>query len=396
MSIRQHQHSGNGDDEKTAKEQGGACDNSPFDKEREPLEPETRQPIGSAFWDAPLSRDEDTTREQAVQNQYAELRGRVAATEANGWQRNSRKKYRRIVETDRRCQSEFTDLTTCMLSLRQSPQVSGEWVPPLALLRELSETVRSYVIPALRRAISHDFEYCVVLAGTENFATPHAHVYLWIDGTISPEAVSHVVEGYTDRCKYAPDDGTGNALEDVCTVQQSPQLADEETYHRHNERGFPTRGAVYVASQIPNVAHPDEASEAALLHGAVADRFEKSAAWLSQGSTVWRYGDEEPVVAQQDNLSAERFRTDSADDGADKGDDNPHPQGDETPSLSEVEREFVEQYLSEVGERTEQRICDEIERNIRKGKLPPETSVEGVVQAIQQGEPRFGKCGALG
>lgn len=289
----------------------------------EPLEPEIdeehRQPVRSAFWETSLIEpgtysgiperfregERIQTREEIAQAQRQELRGRVASAEANGYPRNSRKKYRRILETDRACRSAFTPLHTVMLSLRQSPRSSGEWIPPLSLIAELSETVRSYVIPALRRAIPHDFEYAVVLAGTETFATPHAHVYLWVDGAVSSGDLSHVVEGYTERCAYAPDSGEGNAPEDVITVRSPDEreLATESN-HKHNERGYPTRGAVYVASQIPNVVNPDEATKAELSHGAVADTFDKSAVWLSQGAHSWSYGEPEPIV---DNLCAQRF-----------------------------------------------------------------------------------------
>lgn len=286
-----------------------------YPNKNEPLEPEIddeqRQPVRSAFWETSLiepgtySAIPDRfregkriqTREEIAQAQQRELRGRIASAESNGYPRNSKKKYRRILETDRSCQSAFSNLHTVMLSLRQSPRSSGKWIPPLSLIAELSETVRSYVIPALRRAIPHDFEYAVVLAGTDTYATPHAHVYLWVDGAVSSGDLSHVVEGYTERCRYAPDSGEGNAPGKAITVH-SPDERERttETTHEHNERGNPTTGAVYVASQIPNIINPEEATEAELSHGAVTDTFDKSTVWLSQGNHSWSYGEREPTV----------------------------------------------------------------------------------------------------
>lgn len=291
--------------------------------ETEPLDPdpaEHRQPIQQAFWNTPLLEPGSysgvpdrfvresgrvATRQELAKAQARELRGRVSSARANGWTRNSRQKYRRILETDRQCQNRFADLHTVMLSLRQSPIVSGEWVPPLALLSELSEVVREYVIPACRRAIPHEFEYAVVLAGTDKWATPHAHVYLWIDGPVTSGDFAHIVEGYTDRCTYAPDSGRGNEPGEAITVRspEEQQLA-EESAHPHNERGKPTTGAVYVARQIPNLPTPDDADDADLIHGAVCDTFQSSAVWFSRG--CWSYGDPEPVV-NSDSLSRERF-----------------------------------------------------------------------------------------
>jgi len=334
----------NSTDEGGAEVAGGACVRP---AKPEPLEPtideEHRQPVRSAFWNTSLIEpgsyskiperftDEGRilTREEAVEAQRRELVGRRASAEANGYPRNSKKKYRRILETDRTCQSEFTDLHTVMLSLRQSPRVSGEWIPPLTLLSELSATVRSYVIPALRRAIPYDFEYTVVLAGTDTFATPHAHIYCWIDGAVTSGDLSHVVEGYTDRCEYAPSDGEGNEPGKAITVRSPDERQlTTETEHTYNERGNPTTGAVYVASQIPNIVNPDEATRAELSHGAVADTFDKSAVWLSQGKHSWSYGDAEPVVESQDNLFAERFG------------DSGNPQDSSEPDTSDEEPGF--------------------------------------------------------
>lgn len=293
--------------------------------ETEPLDPpqpaEDRQPIQRAFWETPLlepgtysgipdrfeqESDRIANRRELAEAQRYELQGRVASARSNGWTRNARQKYRRILETDRECQSEFTNLHTVMLSLRLSPRACGEWIPPLSLISELSEVVRNYVIPACRRAISYDFEYTVVLAGTDRWATPHAHLYLWIDRSVTLDDFTHIVEGYTERCEYAPNDGTGNAPRDAITVRSpdNRELATE-TEHPHNDRGHATAGAVYVANQIPNVVDPNDSTDAKLVHGAVCDAFESSAVWFSRG--CWSYGDPEPVVGRRDNLSRERF-----------------------------------------------------------------------------------------
>jgi hypothetical protein len=103
-------------------------------------------------------------------------------------------------------------------------------------------------------------------------------VHLWIDGSVESDDFAHVVEGYTERCEYAPDSGKGNEPGQVITVYSpdNRQLADESD-HPHNERGNPTTGAVYVAHQIPNLPTAEDATEAELIHGAICDVFKSAA-----------------------------------------------------------------------------------------------------------------------
>jgi len=53
------------------------------------------------------------------------------------------------------------------------------------------------VMGALRyRLREYDWEYARVVAGTDEFATPHIHIYLWVDGQPAFEELEPVVEKF--------------------------------------------------------------------------------------------------------------------------------------------------------------------------------------------------------
>jgi hypothetical protein len=111
------------------------------------------------------------------------------------------------------------------------------------------------------RLREYDWEYARVVAGTDEFATSHIHLYLWIDGQPAFKELEPVVEKFVQKCSLAPDDGHGNrAREGALTFQCEQELTDSGE----------TSGIVYVAAQLPHIAYADEMDCASLDWGAVA------------------------------------------------------------------------------------------------------------------------------
>lgn len=176
-------------------------------------------------------------------------------------QKRSRQDYRRLLESDRQLQEKYENLTTALLSLRVPPQRNGVYVPPLVTLDALMDAWGH-----VRRALSYrlrdyEFEFARVVAGTDWFATPHIHVYVWIDGKPDFEELEPIVEKFVEKCTLAPDDGVGNrAREGALTLRYKPET---------REKGE-TIGSGYVARQIPHIAYVEEMDNASLEWGAVA------------------------------------------------------------------------------------------------------------------------------
>lgn len=173
----------------------------------------------------------------------------------------SRYDYRRLLETDRQLQEQYQNLSTALLSLRVPPMTDGEYLSPAVVLDALMDAL-SDVMDALRYRLSeYDWEYGRVVAGTDKFATPHIHLYLWIDGRPAFERLAPAVEKFVEKCFLAPDDGHGNrAKEGALTLHCEQEVTDSGE----------TSGIVYVASQVPHIGYPDEMDSASLDWGAVA------------------------------------------------------------------------------------------------------------------------------
>jgi hypothetical protein len=195
--------------------------------------------------------------------------------------------YRKIMERDRYARSEYGDnLTTAMLSFRVSPVVEdgGErrWANPL-LLCDCLLAHKPRVLRTAKRVRRHvdAMEYAWVVTGTEKFSTPHWHLYLWLDDPnddVQPfnfrNAVKAHTEGYNAFSKDHPIEEGGE--EKTVTVRHDPSVVDtEDGTHAETEEGTvldlspilrevrnangepyheATKGAVYVASQLPYLA----------------------------------------------------------------------------------------------------------------------------------------------
>lgn len=177
--------------------------------------------------------------------------------------------FARIMEADRLLQERFSGYqTTVMLTRRLSPLDSQDnWLTPWELCEML---LGGGISRSVRQAInyhlgSYDFEYVAVTSGTRKAATPHEHIYLWVDDpndTIEPEMLRAALERHTERCANAYEkdhavraDGNGGAI----TVRHETESYDKKPDNlkeilEGETPNYPnTRGAYYVASQLPHL-----------------------------------------------------------------------------------------------------------------------------------------------
>lgn len=240
---------------------------------------------------------------EAREEQRYHLLGERTSAVRNGWMPNPNQQYRRIVNTCRMCQREYDNLHTVMLSLRLSP-TSNHWRPPVTMFDMVFDAWRNGASDRLRRLLNKKadrWEYVAVIAGTDPFASPHYHIYLWVDGTVRPSDFEHVVDAYVKDCAFAPDDGASHDIEGKAVTVRGPDDQEYATDHAvrddlNAERGVPTKGAVYVAGQIPNLVeyepHTDEDGTVkaridplrhVLDHGVTADGSTHTAVSFSHG-----------------------------------------------------------------------------------------------------------------
>jgi len=182
--------------------------------------------------------------------------------------------YPRILEADRHFQAEYDGVTTAMLTRRLSPiDDSGGWLTPW----ECNEMLHGGgVHKSVRRAIDYHlgdyrYEWVAVTAPTTSAGTPHEHIYLWVEDPADDLTTEHFAPALKKHLKYCQNayekhhqyraDGTDGAV----TVQHDPDLFDRLpegffSISKHSqtraETGIVyrnTRGAVYLATQLPHL-----------------------------------------------------------------------------------------------------------------------------------------------
>jgi hypothetical protein len=100
-----------------------------------------------------------------------------------------------------------------------------------------------------------DWDFVSVTTGTEEWGTPHTHIYVWADDPEDALEVSDfqgVIDRHVDHCAGAEHsdhlsdpDGKAGAI----TIRSDPQPTTEHPAQREAT----TRGALYVASQLPHL-----------------------------------------------------------------------------------------------------------------------------------------------
>jgi len=193
--------------------------------------------------------------------------------------RHRYKRYPHLCVADRQLRKRYDDVTTVMITRRLSPIEDSHWMPPLKIDKQLHD---STVCRSVRRAWArvldaYQFEYAAVSAPTSTAATPHQHIYLWIDDPdnqitasdfdpVLQKHLKHCPNAYPEDHEYA-DDGRDGTI----TVRHEPPLTDPDPAGEHQPI---TLGAQYLASQLAHLPLGDFYDETkedpaeALLEGA--------------------------------------------------------------------------------------------------------------------------------
>jgi len=178
--------------------------------------------------------------------------------------------YGSLLGTDRELRLQYDDLTTVLLSRRLSPIADGEWITPFEIDERLhGDDTNTSVTRSLRHHLrKFEYEYVGVTATTDSAATPHEHIYIWIDdpeNTISTSDFKHPIDLHIEKTGAASKDHReGEAI----TVRHDPPLVNtepnkidhiQETCLTADGGSLPrnTRGAQYLANQLPHLSLAD-------------------------------------------------------------------------------------------------------------------------------------------
>lgn len=295
-----------------------------------------------------LEGGEPMTAFEAVGSYIKRRHGENVSAEKHGFKKTRqwrrKRQYALGKDMDRQLLDAYDEPTTALLSLRVSPAGRGR----LTLLNGLHKAIEP-TLDQLRYRIqgaadaplsSEEWEYFAVIAGTEERATPHLHILVYCDGDISRQRFAPAVETFVEKCPFAPDDMRGNSP-DRGAISLRGNGSDE--IPRMDAEPAESAGATYVLTQLPHLRDVDEMARDELLHSSTVDAWEGDAFRKSQ-YTVW--DDEE-------ELSVEVVSDVEPTSSTEKGD----------VALSENEREFVEQYVEQLGKPNREVVRANIERN---------------------------------
>lgn len=217
---------------------------------------------------------------------YSELRhGENTTASKYGWekgrQHSVKHQYMRGMAIDRQLLDSYSNPTTVLLSLRISPTVNGRLTMLTTLAEAVDKTIRQlrYRLQNAPNAPfdSDEWEYIGVYAGTDERATPHFHLLVYIDGDVSESLFDPVIDTFVDACELAPDDGRGNRLDEGAVEirgngdEPIPYADHEELRSDKIYEGQNSQGAVYILTQLPHHGEVDEMARDELLHSATVD-----------------------------------------------------------------------------------------------------------------------------
>ena len=295
-----------------------------------------------------LEDGQPMTAFEAVGSYIKRRHGENVSAEKHGFKKTRqwrrKRQYALGKEMDRQLLDAYDEPTTALLSLRVSPADRGR----LTLLNGLHEAIdptleqlRYRLQGAVDAPLSSDeWEYFAVIAGTEERATPHLHILVYCDGDISRQRFAPAVEKFVVKCPFAPDDKRGNSPDGGAI---SIRGNGSDKIPRMDGEPAESAGATYVLAQLPHLRDVDEMARDELLHSSTVDAWDGDSFRKSQ-YTVW--DDEE-------ELSMEEVSGVAPTSSAEKSD----------VALSETEREFVEEYVEQLGKSNREVIRANIERN---------------------------------
>jgi hypothetical protein len=226
---------------------------------------------------------------EAVERYVEERHGESTSANRHGYrgrQWYDNRNYRMGKELDRQLLKAYENPTTALISLRVERVVPNR----VTLLTELSDALTS-TLAALRYRLNKHldrFEWMLVLAGTRQYATPHAHIYVWTDGDVSRKALAPVVERFVESCEYAPSDMRGNSIEgDTITIRGTDQT---DTIPRTDDDG--SAGAAYALTQLAHLADVDSMNFGELLWASTVRASERINHFRKSNYDVWDNGEE--------------------------------------------------------------------------------------------------------
>lgn len=193
---------------------------------------------------------------EAVERYVEERRGENTSADRYGFERgrqwHDRRNYARGKEMDRQLLEAYENPTTALLSLRVEWSVESR----ITLLEGLSDALEPTFSALRYRLDKHtdSYQWMCVLAGTRQYATPHAHIFVWTEGDVSREALAPVVERFIESCEYAPSSGRGDLPAGGAIRIRGTEATD--TIPRTDDGG--SAGATYTLAQLAHLPAVDE------------------------------------------------------------------------------------------------------------------------------------------
>lgn len=175
--------------------------------------------------------------------------------------------YASLLDADRQLRLQYDGLTTVLLSRRLSPISDGKWITPFEIDERLhGGRANSSVTDSLKYHLREfEFEYVGVTATTDSAATPHEHIYIWIDDPENTITTSDFKPPIDLHIKYTEATPENHREGEAITVEHDPPLVNTEPdkINHIQERSLAadggslpqnTRGAQYLASQLPHLS----------------------------------------------------------------------------------------------------------------------------------------------
>ena len=176
--------------------------------------------------------------------------------------------YARIIRGDVFLREQQESTTTMMITLRQSPLDSNDKpIPPVTLRDRLSVSWQQ-VRGSVRSKLNYrnlPYEYILVASGTKQWATPHLHIYYYIDDPdevvtrrLFEESVAKHINEHSNVTRSMHKLRADN--EGAITLHDEPDEATASSKWDEELGRYitPTKGAVYLASQLPRMLTADE------------------------------------------------------------------------------------------------------------------------------------------
>jgi hypothetical protein len=180
---------------------------------------------------------------------------------------------------------------------------------------------------------------------------------VYCDGNISRQRFAPAVKKFVEKCPFAPDDMRGNSPEGGA-ISLRGNGGDE--IPRMDGEPAESAGATYVLTQLPHLRDVDEMARDELLHSSTVDAWGGDAFRKSQ-YTVW---DDEEEPSAEEVSRVEPTSSAEQSDG----------------SLSETEREFVEECVTELEAANPDLIRANINRN--RDEFDGEPDVQEIIDAV--------------